>query len=152
MLTADGIREHAAQVKARSPHCEGNEQATKMALIVPLLQRMEYDVHNPFEVVPEYTADFGTGRGEAVDYALCFDGSPRIVIECKSVGSPVDSASQVNQLNRCYAAVRAINKIIRDDIANPSEGCKAYFSQAILGNRRAQSIASISQGNRILLR
>ena len=51
---------------------------------------------------------------------------------------------QITAAIRDMKYVRAIKKIIRDDIANPSEECKAYFSQAILGNRRAQSIASIS--------
>lgn len=35
------------------------EEATKMSLIMPLFQALGYDVFNPMEFVPEYTADVG---------------------------------------------------------------------------------------------
>ncbi len=45
------------------------EEATKHALVLPFIQALGYDVFNPMEVVPEYTADFGLKQGEKVDYA-----------------------------------------------------------------------------------
>lgn len=60
------------------------EEATKMALIVPFIQVLGYDVFNPAEVVPEFDADIpGLKKGEKVDYAIFKDGLPRIFIECK---------------------------------------------------------------------
>jgi hypothetical protein len=43
------------------------EEATKNALIMPFLQALGYDVFNPLEVVPEYTCDIGTKKGEKID-------------------------------------------------------------------------------------
>jgi hypothetical protein len=59
------------------------EEATKNAFIMPFLQTLGYDVFNPLEVVPEYTTDIGTKKGEKIDYAIFKDGSPTILIECK---------------------------------------------------------------------
>lgn len=39
------------------------EEATKMSLIVPLFQILGYDVFNPTEFCPEYTADVGIKKG-----------------------------------------------------------------------------------------
>lgn len=35
------------------------EEATKTSLIMPFFQMLGYDVFNPLEFVPEYTADVG---------------------------------------------------------------------------------------------
>lgn len=40
------------------------EQAAKTALVMPFIQLLGYDVFNPLEVIPEYTADVGTKKGE----------------------------------------------------------------------------------------
>ena len=40
------------------------EESTKMSLIVPLFQILGYDVFNPLEFCPEYTADVGIKKGE----------------------------------------------------------------------------------------
>ena len=47
------------------------EEAAKTALVMPFIQALGYDVFNPSEVIPEYTADVGTKKGEKVDYAIC---------------------------------------------------------------------------------
>ena len=59
------------------------EEATKNALIMPFLQSMGYDVFNPLEVMPEFTCDIGTKKGEKIDYAILKDGDPIMLIECK---------------------------------------------------------------------
>jgi len=59
------------------------EEATKNALIMPFLQALGYDVFNPYEVVPEFTCDIGTKKGEKIDYAIMKDKEPIILIECK---------------------------------------------------------------------
>lgn len=61
----------------------GTEEATKNAFIMPFLSALGYDVFNPMEVVPEYTCDIGTKKGEKIDYAIIKDGEPIILIECK---------------------------------------------------------------------
>ncbi len=59
------------------------EEATKNAIIMPFLQALGYDVFNPMEVLPEFTCDIGTKKGEKIDYAIFKDGKPIILIECK---------------------------------------------------------------------
>lgn len=59
------------------------EEATKNAFIMPFIQSLGYDVFNPVEVVPEFTCDIGTKKGEKIDYAIMKDGNPTILIECK---------------------------------------------------------------------
>lgn len=62
------------------------EEATKMSLIVPFFATLGYDVFNPQEFVPEFTADVGIKKGEKVDYAIVKDGKPVILIEAKWCG------------------------------------------------------------------
>ena len=49
------------------------EEAAKNALVMPFLQALGYNVFNPSEVIPEFTCDVGTKKGEKVDYAICND-------------------------------------------------------------------------------
>jgi len=73
------------------------EEAAKTALVMPFLQALGYDVFNPAEVVPEFSADIGTKKGEKVDYAICAGGKVSILIECKpsSVQLNVNHAGQL---------------------------------------------------------
>lgn len=66
------------------------EEATKNAFIMPFIQALGYDVFNPLEVVPEFTADLGIKKGEKVDYAIMKEGQPIILIECKWWGENLD--------------------------------------------------------------
>ena len=61
------------------------EEATKTAIVMPFFQILGYDVFNPLEFSPEFTADVGIKKGEKVDYAILNDGAPVILIECKSI-------------------------------------------------------------------
>lgn len=54
------------------------EEATKTAIIMPFFSMLGYDVFNPQEFVPEYTADVGIKKGEKVDYAIMKDDTPVI--------------------------------------------------------------------------
>ena len=54
------------------------EEATKTAMVMPFIAHiLGYNVFDPSEVVPEYTADVGTKKGEKVDYAVCQGGTAR---------------------------------------------------------------------------
>jgi predicted type IV restriction endonuclease len=66
------------------------EEATKNAFIMPFIQALGYDIFNPVEVIPEFTADIGIKKGEKVDYAIMKDGQPIILIECKWWGENLD--------------------------------------------------------------
>ncbi len=66
---------------------------------------MGYDVFNPLEFCPEYTADVGIKKGEKVDYAVIIDGEPLILIEAKSVSKKLDKHS--SQLFRYFVTTTA---------------------------------------------
>jgi predicted type IV restriction endonuclease len=67
------------------------EEATKLSLINPFIELLGYQVRNPNEVIPEFVADVGTKKGEKVDYAICIDGKPAILIEAKPVNDPLEA-------------------------------------------------------------
>ncbi|MBN1291361.1 MAG: type I restriction enzyme HsdR N-terminal domain-containing protein [Candidatus Latescibacteria bacterium] len=73
------------------------EEATKTALIMPFINALGYDVFNPSEVVPEFTSDVGTKKGEKVDYAIFKDDKPIMLIECKCCENDlnIEHASQL---------------------------------------------------------
>ena len=80
------------------------EEATKNALVLPFLTALGYDVFDPTEVVPEFTADIGSKKGEKVDYAIIKDNQPIILIECKKAGTNLDN-EHASQLFRYFTAV-----------------------------------------------
>jgi Uncharacterized conserved protein len=66
------------------------EEATKNALIIPFIEALGYDMKDPLEVVPEFTADLDAKKGKKVDYAIMKDGEPIILMECKPCYSDLD--------------------------------------------------------------
>lgn len=90
------------------------EEATKMSLIVPFFQLLGYDVFNPTEFCPEYTADVGIKKGEKVDYAIILDGNPVILIECKWSGQNLDKHG--SQLFRYFSTSKAKFAILTNGI------------------------------------
>lgn len=83
------------------------EEATKNALVMPFLHSvLGYDVFDPSEVIPEFTADTRTKKGEKVDYALIKDGVVQILIECKKYSEPL-STKHANQLFRYFSVTNA---------------------------------------------
>lgn len=78
------------------------EEATKTAIVMPFIsQVLGYDVFDPSEVVPEFTADVGTKKGEKIDYAIQRDGQVQMLIECKKIGAPLD-LNHASQLFRYF--------------------------------------------------
>lgn len=90
------------------------EESTKMSLIVPIFQLLGYDVFNPLEFCPEYTADVGIKKGEKVDYAILENGAPTILIECKSCTEQLDKHS--SQLFRYFGTTPAKFGILTNGI------------------------------------
>ncbi|MCA2668573.1 MAG: type I restriction enzyme HsdR N-terminal domain-containing protein [Microcystis sp. M114S2] len=84
-----------------------NEQATKTAFIMPFLQAWGYDVFNTMEVHPEYSADLTGLKGEKVDYAICLDNQPIILMECKSCHQNLEHPKHSSQLHRYFNATGA---------------------------------------------
>ena len=100
----DRIRKLGDRIHERKPHIH-TEEATKQSLIIPFIRELGYDIYNPAEVVPEYTADLDTRKGEKVDYAILKDGKPIILIECKDIDVTL-GREQRSQLTRYFMVTR----------------------------------------------
>ncbi|BAU96767.1 type IV restriction endonuclease [Corynebacterium suranareeae] len=101
MSIEQAITSLAARVRELKPIIE-TEEATKTALIIPFISNvLGYDVTDPREVIPEYTADIGVKKGEKVDFAIKTGDDFHFLIECKKVGSPL-SLDHANQLVRYF--------------------------------------------------
>lgn len=81
------------------------EEATKNAFIMTFIQSLGYDVFNPIEVIPEFTCDIGTKKGEKIDYAIFKDEVPIILVECKHWKENLDLHD--NQLLRYFHVSKA---------------------------------------------
>jgi len=91
------------------------EEATKNAFIMPFINALGYDIFDPTEVVPEFTADVGIKKGEKVDYAIKLDGKVIMLIECKPCNtSQLDSYA--SQLFRYFSVTEARIAILTDGI------------------------------------
>ena len=82
------------------------EESTKQSLVLPFLQALGYNVFDPTEIEPEFTADVGIKQGEKVDYAVMSDGEPVILIECKKISDSLTSDHRVSQLYRYFGATQ----------------------------------------------
>jgi len=91
------------------------EEAAKTALVMPFIQALGYDVFNPSEVVPEYTADVGTKKGEKVDYAICDGSKVRILVECKPSTAPLN-VNHASQLFRYFSVTDARLAILTNGV------------------------------------
>ncbi|MFR8547767.1 MAG: type I restriction endonuclease [Lachnospiraceae bacterium] len=100
----EDIKSFASKIEDRLSSIQ-TEEGTKMSLIVPFFQILGYDVFNPDEFCPEYTADVGIKKGEKVDYAILEDGKPIVLIECKWCGDTLDKHS--SQLFRYFSTTPA---------------------------------------------
>jgi hypothetical protein len=110
----DQIRVIAARIPKQMEHIK-TEEATKNALVMPFIKALGYDVFDPTEVVPEFTADVGLKKGEKVDYALLKDGKPIILFECKSVDKNLDT-EHFSQLLRYFHTTAARVGILTNGI------------------------------------
>nr|VFJ96368.1 MAG: hypothetical protein BECKLFY1418B_GA0070995_10845 [Candidatus Kentron sp. LFY] len=101
----DRIKELSAKATKQRTYLE-TEEATKNAIIMPFLDALGYDVFNPLEVVPEFTADAGTKKGEKVDYAIKKDGEVIMLVECKRADDALGS-DQALQLARYFSVTES---------------------------------------------
>lgn len=108
------LRELSARISKQLEHIE-TEEATKNALIMPFLTALGYDVFNPLEILPEFTADIGIKKGEKVDYAIKKDQQIIMLVECKchNVNLAEEHASQ---LYRYFSSTEARFSILTNGI------------------------------------
>lgn len=110
---ATEIKELSNKVLTLKPNIL-TEESTKHSLIMPFLKTLGYDVFDPTVIVPEFTADIGSKKGEKVDYAILHDGKPIILIEAKHHTANLDNHN--SQLLRYYTVTEAKFGILTNGI------------------------------------
>lgn len=125
------------------------EEAAKTAIVLPFLQSLGYDVFNPSEVIPEFTADAVGKKGEKVDYAIKLDDEIRILIECKGLRTTLER-KHLSQLFRYFTVTNARFAILTNgrffefysDLEEPNKlDSKPFFTVDLLD----VSAASLSE-------
>ncbi|MGI9012715.1 MAG: type I restriction endonuclease [Phycisphaerales bacterium] len=114
MELLDALRGLSARVPAKAGVLK-TEEATKNALVLPFLNALGYNVFDPTEVVPEFTADVGIKRGEKVDYAIMVGGQPALLFECKCMGADL-RIEYASQLYRYFSVTSARFAILTDGV------------------------------------
>lgn len=109
-MSIEKIKSVSEQILNRLPAVKGKgEEATKQALILPMLDALGYDIWDPSEVCPEFDADFAVkklGQKEKVDVAILIGGVPRIYIEVKQIETALDGHE--GQLARYFNATQSV--------------------------------------------
>lgn len=67
---------------------------------MPLLVALGYDPYSS-DIIPEFTLDVGTKKGEKVDYALQINNQPVALVECKQLDVSL-SDKHISQLYRYF--------------------------------------------------
>lgn len=128
----DSIKQISDRIESLKEKLQ-TEEATKTALIMPLISALGYDVFNPMEVLPEMNCDIGMKKGEKIDYAILRDGEPIILIECKHWQQDLNLHD--NQLLRYFNVSRARFGVLTNGIIyrflqilqNPTKWMRNHF-------------------------
>ncbi|WP_228055321.1 type I restriction endonuclease [Gloeocapsopsis crepidinum] len=118
---SEDIAKLSEQVRKRFEQVVG-EEATKMALIIPFLNALGYDIYDPTEVIPEYVADFAikkAGQFEKVDYAIAINGNIVMLVEAKARGQKAEAHD--GQLSRYF------NGLLKTKVAIITNGVEYRF-------------------------
>lgn len=106
MSFKDRIGDVARRLEMVKSRSDLGEEATKTAVVMPFLAALGYDIFNPAEVQPEFTADVGTKKGEKVDFAIFLDDRVEMIIEAKPFSCALKDA-QYSQLYRYFGVTDA---------------------------------------------
>ncbi|EMI52663.1 type I restriction endonuclease [Rhodopirellula sallentina] len=128
------------------------EEATKNAVIMPIINALGYNVFDPTEVIPEFTADVGVKKGEKVDYAIVVDGEPTILIECKGINTKLDF-KHASQLYRYFGVTAARFAVLTNgqhlwfytDLDSPNQMDSKAFFKFDLNDFDARDVAELSK-------
>ncbi|MCM3744264.1 type I restriction endonuclease [Sporosarcina luteola] len=144
------LRSLAKRVETLKASIE-TEEATKTAIVMPFFQILGYDIFNPLEFTPEFTADVGIKKGEKVDYAILHEGYPVILIECKSINQHLTKHD--SQLFRYFGTTTAKFSILTNgieykfftDLEEPNKMDSSPFFSFKINELRDVHIAEISK-------
>ncbi|TCL74185.1 hypothetical protein EDC14_1004123 [Hydrogenispora ethanolica] len=146
----DQIRQFSAKIQEIKDQVQ-TEEATKHSLILPFIQMLGYNVFDPGEVIPEFTADVGVKKGERVDYAIFVNGKPSILIEAKPIDDPLINHS--SQLYRYFSVTEAKFAILTNgitykfysDIQEPNKMDDSPFLEFNLFDVKESTVAELKK-------
>ena len=151
MALDDIIKTLCERVRSHSS-AMATEEAVKTAVVLPLFQALGYDVFDPHEMIPEFTADAVGKKGERVDYAIRIKGDIRILIECKPVTTQLDKV-HLAQLYRYFSVTTAKFAILTNgrtfqfhtDLEEPNKLDTRPFLSFDLAEVQPQHIAELKK-------
>ena len=128
------------------------EEATKNALVMPFIAALGYDVFDPSEVVPEYTADVGIKKGEKVDYVIKRGEDTVMLIEAKKVSAELN-LTHSSQLFRYFTVTKARIAVLTNgivyrfysDLEEPNKMDEKPFLELNLLDLRESLIVEVSK-------
>jgi len=126
------------------------EETTKLALILPFLKILGYDVENPYELKAEYAADVGVKKNEKIDLAILIENKVQMLIECKSANTKL-SYNHLEQLFRYFTVSDVKIAILTNgvlyqfftDSQNPGKMDEEPFLEVDLRNLTDKKIESL---------
>jgi len=126
------------------------EETTKIALVLPFLRVLGYDIENPQELKAEYSADVGVKKSEKIDLAVCIENEVKMLMECKAANIKLTSNHQ-EQLYRYFSvsdvkiAVLTNGSIYQffTDYDNPGRMDETPFLEVNLRNLTDKKIESL---------
>ena len=149
MSFRDKLNALSQRVPATIEHL-ATEEATKNALVMPFIAALGYDVFNPLEVIPEFTADVGTKKGEKVDYAVKQGDNIVLLFEAKKAGEPL-STDHASQLFRYFSVTKARIAVLTNgvkycffsDLDEPNKMDQAPFLEIDLLNLKENLVSRL---------
>jgi len=150
----DKINDISSRIEKQIDHIK-TEEATKNAFIMPFISALGYDIFNPLEVIPEFTADVGSKKGEKVDYAIKKGNDVIILIECKWSGANL-SKDNASQLKRYFHVTDARFGILTNgiiykfysDLEQPNKMDTKPFFEIDLSNFEPHQIEELKKFNK----
>ena len=118
---SDRIDKHGATLRQ-------SEALTRYAPIDPLLRELGWDTSNPEMVIPEYRS--GNGRA---DYALMNGGSPAMMVEAKSLGTPLQDSVLAQGINYCLMEGTSYFSVTGGEHCSNSSKWQAFFRSSSSG-------------------
>ena len=101
------VSAHVEHIKTVGSHCT-TEETTKQALILPLLNILDFSPFDPQKVKAEFTASFpGAKASERVDYALFSNGNPVMFLEAKTHN--IKLTNHDGQLSRYFNSTPSVS-------------------------------------------
>ena len=119
------IKQVLSKVIDRIPVLDGEgEEIVKQALVLPVLEAMEYNVWLPNEVSMNYKVSLPDNEEETISIAVLEDGSPEILILVKPAGASL--AGSEKDLLKIYGACESASLGI---VTNGAEWC--FYSDTV---------------------